>query len=90
LAALVELTVGFLRVEPKVGRAGGLLRVVPVVLVVDAVDGIFKSEEAGALGFVVEVAIVRFGMEPAFSFGGVGLASDVCSSILSTGSSIED
>lgn len=87
-AALVELAVGFLSVEPAVGRAGGLLSVVPAVGLTVAADGIFKPEVVEGFGFTVELAILRFGIEPAFAFGGVGLDSSVCCSMDSTGSFI--
>jgi len=84
---LVELAVGFLSVEPTVGRAGGLLRVVPVVVLAGAIDEVFKAEVVEGFGFVVELGIDRFGIDAAFAFGGVGLDSGCCSTI-STGSSI--
>lgn len=85
---MVELAVGFLRVELTVGRAGGLLRVVPVVVLVVATDGVFKLGATDDFGFVAELGTVRFGIEPAFNFGGVGLETAACCSIDSTRSSI--
>jgi hypothetical protein len=72
---LAELTVGFLSVELVVGLAGGLLRVVPVVVLPIGADGAFKLEGTAGFGFVAELGKVRFGIEPAFSFGGLGLDS---------------
>lgn len=72
LAALVEFAVGFLSVEPPVGRDGGLLRVVPVVGLAVGAEGVFKTEDVE--GFV-ELAKVRFGIVPALGFGGGGFDS---------------
>jgi hypothetical protein len=88
LAALVELAIGFLSVELVSGLAGGLLRVVPAVVLAAAVNGVFKPEDVEDFGFTVELGMVRFGIEPAFDFGGVPLASTVCCSMVSIGSSM--
>lgn len=88
LAALVELAVGFRRVEPKVGLAGGLLSVVPVVGLAVAPDVVFTPVVAEGLGFVVEFAILRLGIESAFACGGVAIDCGGCCSEDSRGSSI--
>lgn len=88
VAALVELAVGFLSVEPALGRAGGLLNVVPAVVLAGAADGALAPDRVDGLGFAVELATVRFGVIAAFTFGAVGLDSPVCCSMLSKGSSI--
>lgn len=88
LAALIELAVGFRRVEPMVGLVGGLLRVVPVVGLAVAADVVFKAVVAEGLGFAVELVIFRLGIEPAFDFGGVAMDSSGCCSAGSRGSSI--
>jgi hypothetical protein len=88
VAALVELAVGFLIVDPTLGRAGGLLNVVPAVVLAAAVGGAFTPDMVDGLGFAVELVMVRFGVVAAFDLGAVGLDSSVCCSMLSMGSSI--
>jgi hypothetical protein len=69
-----------------VGRDGGLLRVVPVVVLAIGADGVFKTD--GVEDFV-ELATVRLGIVPAFSFGGVGLEPiDGCSRVFSGSSMV--
>ena len=58
-----------------VGRAGGLLRVLPVVLVVDAVVGLVRLPK----GFKADgrvVVIGRLGAMPLFAFGGVTVEAE--------------
>ena len=88
VAALVELVVGFLSVEPTLGRAGGLLKVVPAVVLAVAAGGALAPDMVDGFGFAVELATVRFGVVAAFAFGAAGLDSSVCGSMLSMGSSI--
>lgn len=88
LIAFFEFAVGFLSVEPTVGRVGGLLRVVPLVVLTAGADGVLKLEDVESLGFAVELVIVRFGIDPAFGFGAGALNSTVWGSMFSIGSSI--
>ena len=56
---------------------------VPAVVLVVAADGVFEAETIGGFGFVVVLAIVRFGLETGLAFAGVGLDSVVCCSSVS-------
>lgn len=86
--ALMELAVGFLNEEATVGRAGGLLRVEPVVVLAVVAEGSFEVESVEVFGFVVGVPMVLFGTEAAFDFAGEESIAAAASSRKSTGSSI--
>lgn len=69
------------------GRAGGLLRVVPVVVRAVGAAGALETEAVADLAVLIAV---RFGGAAAFSLGGVGLDSVVGCSMLGIDSSIAD
>jgi hypothetical protein len=85
---LVELAVGFLNEEAAVGRAGGLLSVVPVVVLVIGAEGSFEAESLEVIGFVVGVPKDRLVTEEGFGIGGADSLSAAGCSMVSTGSSM--